>query len=68
VIDRLVPRLGVFMRAVFLCLVLIALLLQTYGLYIASALIPPGTWRRRLNFQLRRAMFTMDHMRLTGWK
>jgi hypothetical protein len=45
---------------------MLALLLQTYALYIASALVPHQPWRRRLNFHLRRVMFAMDSMHVRG--
>jgi hypothetical protein len=59
-------RLGAAGRAGLLFLVMLALLLQTYALYIASALVPHQPWRRRLNFHLRRVMFAMDSMHVRG--
>jgi uncharacterized membrane protein YdbT with pleckstrin-like domain len=66
--NPLIRRLWLAGRAVVLCLVLLALLLQTYGLYIAAALVPHQPWRRRLDYHLRRAMFAMDNMHLTAQK
>ena len=61
----LVRHLWTIGRAIVLVVVLLLLLIQTYGLYIAAAVVPQQSWRRRMNFQLDRALFTMDSFRLT---
>ena len=62
----LVRHLWIIGRAILLGIVLLLLLIQTYGLYIAVAVIPHQPWRRRVNFQLHRTLFTMDNIRLTA--
>ena len=61
----MVRRIWFIARAILLVIVMILLLVQTYGLYMAAALIPHRPWRRRVDFHLRRAMFNMDNMRLS---
>ena len=62
----LVQRLWTVGRAVLFFLYLLALLVQSYALYIAAALMPHPSWRRRLEFHVRRLMFAMDNLHLAG--
>ena len=61
----LIRRLWTLGRAVVIVLTLLLLLLQAYGLYLAAAIVPHQPWRRRIDYHLRRAMVTMDHLHLT---
>jgi hypothetical protein len=64
--NRLVRWLVSALRALLVGCVLLLLLLQTYGLYIAAALTPHQVWRKQLNFRLRRTVFAMERVRLGG--
>lgn len=64
--SLLVQRLWTVGRGVLFCLYLLALLVQSYGLYVAAALMPHPSWRRRLDFHVRRLMFAMDNLHLAG--
>lgn len=55
-------RAAVVIRTLILWGCLTVLLLRMYSLYIAVALTPQGRWRRRLEFQFRRALFAMQHV------
>lgn len=54
------------LRALALGFMLCAVLLQTYGLYLATAIMPHERWRRKLDHHLHRALFALDQIRLAG--
>ena len=52
------------LHTILLGAMLSLVLLQTYGLYLAVAVMPRDDWRRRLAYRLHRALFALDQLRL----
>ena len=66
--GHVIERLAVLLRVMLFAAFVLALLLKTYGLYIAAALTPDPRVRRRLELGLRRTVVSVQQqwLRLPG--